>query len=78
MKRTKKQINGQHTTLAARAVTSRSEGTETRVQSTDAISEGESKAISLLHSVARARKIANEISRELKETSFRAIEAYLR
>jgi hypothetical protein len=61
-------INKRHTTLAARANTSRSEGTEVRVASTEAISDGERRAISLLHSVPSDRKIAREMSKELGAT----------
>ena len=60
--------NKRHTTLAARANTSMSEGIEARVASTEAISDGERRAISLLHSVPSDRKMAREMSKELGAT----------
>ena len=53
------------TTLAALAMTSRSDVIKLKVKLTDPMSDGDRRAISLLHSVARDRKIDNEISNEL-------------
>jgi hypothetical protein len=54
-----------HTTLAPLATTSRSVGTEVSVHSTDEMRAGEISAISLRHSVARDRRMDNEMRREL-------------
>ena len=53
------------TTLATLANTSRSDGTAVSVALTDPTRDGDSKAISRLHSVARDRKMEREISRDL-------------
>jgi len=45
-----------------------SEGIEASVASTEAISDGERRAISLLHSVTSDRKMAREMSKELGTT----------
>ena len=57
----------EHTTLATLANTSRSDGTAVSVALTDPTRDGDSKAISRLHSVARDRKIEREISRDLEK-----------
>lgn len=59
----------QRTTLAALATTSRSLGTAAIVAPTEAMREGEIRATSRRHSVARARNIANVMSRELPDGS---------
>lgn len=57
----------ERTTLATFANTSRSDGTAVSVALTDATSDGDSRAISRLHSVARDRKMEREISRDLQK-----------
>jgi len=54
-----------HTTLAPLATTSRSVGTDARVNSTDPIRDGDRRAMSLLHSDASERKMDSEMRREL-------------
>lgn len=61
----KKYRHWTHTTLAALATTSKSVGIASIVTSTHATSEGERRAMSRRHSVASARKIDNDIKREL-------------
>jgi hypothetical protein len=56
-----------HTTLAPLATTSRSVGTDTRVNSTDPIRDGDRRAMSLLHSDASERKMDSEMRRELEQ-----------
>jgi hypothetical protein len=54
-----------HTTPATLAITSRSDGTAARVTLSDAMREGERRAMLWRHSVARERNIEREIRREL-------------
>ena len=62
-------FNGQLTTLAALATTSRSLGTADIVAPIEAMSEGEIRAMSRRHSVASERNMARVMSRELLDGS---------
>lgn len=55
-----------HTTLASRATISRSCGVEESATLTDDMREGERRAMSLRHSVAKVRRMASEIRSELQ------------
>jgi len=55
-----------HTTLAPLATTSRSVGTDARVNSTHPMRDGDRRAMSLLHSDASERNMDNEMRRELE------------
>lgn len=54
------------TTLAARATKSKSDGRDEREKSTDETRYGDKRTMSRRHSVARDRRIASEIRRELE------------
>ena len=56
------------TTLAALATTSKSEIKEDRVVSTELTRKGDRSAMSLLHSIARARNIESVIRRDLDQS----------